>query len=39
MYLIGENSSRLMELDNEYYMWYWDNVGKPPSFLDEKYPL
>ena len=39
MYLIGENSSRLMKLDNEYYMWYCDNAGKPPSFLDEEYPL
>ena len=39
MYLISENQSRLMKLDNEYYEWYWDNVGKPPSFWDEEYPL
>ena len=39
MYLIEKNSSHLMELDNEYYTWYCDNVGKPPSFLDEEYPL
>lgn len=39
MYLIGENSSRLMRLDSEYAGWYYDNVGTPPSILDDNYAL
>lgn len=39
MIYLTENQTRLMELDNEYYKWYYDNVGKPPSFWDEEYPI
>ena len=39
MICLTENQTRLLELDSEYYEWYYDNVGKPPSFWDEEYPL
>ena len=39
MICLTENQTRLMELDNEYYKWYYDNVGKPPSIWDDDYPL
>ena len=39
MICLTENQTRLMELDIEYDDWYRDNIGKPPSFWDEDYPL
>ena len=39
MICLTENQTRLMELDTEYYDWYYDNVGKPPSIWDDDYPL
>lgn len=39
MICLTENQTRLLELDNEYEDWYYDNVGKPPSIFDEDYPL